>query len=250
MQTSFRKRLLDKEKMIGTLLTLPSPEIAELLSKAGFDWLFIDMEHSSITLKDAQAMIQAASPYAYCIVRVPGNDEIWLKRVLDIGPSGIIIPQVNTMEQAEYVVKFSKYPPMGRRSAGISRAHGYGLDFTRYIEEANEDIAVIVQCEHKESIQNLPKILGVEGIDCIFVGPYDLSGSYNKLGKVDNTEIINGIETIQKTCVEAGMPLGIFGSKPEAVLPYSKTGFNLIAMGLDVLMLNQSAQYNLKKMRG
>jgi 2-dehydro-3-deoxyglucarate aldolase/4-hydroxy-2-oxoheptanedioate aldolase len=250
MQTSFKKRLVDKEQMIGTLLTLPSPEIAELLSKAGFDWLFIDMEHSSITLKDAQSMIQAASPNAHCVVRVPGNDEIWLKRVLDIGPAGIIIPQVNTMEQAQYAVKFSKYPPVGKRSAGISRAHGYGLDFARYIEEANDDTAVIVQCEHKESIKNLPEIIGVEGIDCIFVGPYDLSGSYNKLGKVDDTEIINAIETIQKTCVEAGMPLGIFGGKPEAVLPYSKTGFNLIAMGLDVLMLSQSAQYNLKKLKG
>ena len=228
--------------MVGTLLTTTSPELAELLSKIGFDWLFIDMEHSAIDLQDVQNIIRGAAPNAHCIVRVPGNDEIWIKRVLDTGAEGIIIPQVNTQEEAEKAVQYTKYPPHGSRSVGISRAHGYGVDFKAYTENANTDVALIVQCEHKEAIKNLPKTIKVEGIDCIFVGPYDLSGSYNKLGKTEDTEVLNAIETIQKTCVEAGMPLGIFGTKPENMLAYKKIGFNLIAISTDVLMLSESAR--------
>ena len=246
MKTTFRKRLLNKEPMIGTLITIPSPEIAELLSKAGYDWLFIDLEHSAISLVEAQHMIQAASPNTHCVVRVPGNDEIWIKRILDIGAEGIIIPQVNTMEEAKQAVQYTKYPPEGKRSVGIAKAHDYGLDFKHYIENANDDIALIVQCEHKESVKNLPEIINVDGIDCIFVGPYDLSGSYGKLGQVEDTEVVNSIETIHKTCVEAGMPLGIFGTKPETLAAYKKTGFNLIAASVDVIMLNSSVQRNLK----
>ena len=247
--TAFRKKLKDKKPMIGTLLTTPSPDIAELLSKSGFDWLFIDMEHSAIELQDVQNILRAASPHAHCIVRVPGNDEIWIKRVLDTGAEGIIIPQVNTVEEAEYAVRFAKYPPEGRRSVGISRAHGYGPEFKAYTENANEEVALIIQCEHKEAVKNLPKIIKTKGIDCIFIGPYDLSGSYDKLGQTEDPEVLNAIETTHKTCVEAGMPMGIFGTKPEGLLPYKKTGFNLIAMSTDVLMLHESAKKNLDKIK-
>jgi 2-dehydro-3-deoxyglucarate aldolase/4-hydroxy-2-oxoheptanedioate aldolase len=249
MTKSFKKRLLEKESMIGTLLTIPSPEIAELMAKSGFDWLFIDMEHSAIGIREAQQMIQAASPHAHCVIRVPGKEEAWIKKALDTGAEGIIIPRVNTVTEAMHAVRFSKYPPQGNRSVGISRAHGYGLDFKSYIKSANDDVALIVQCEDKEAVQNLPKILKVEGIDCIFVGPYDLSGSYGKLGMIEDNEVLSAVETIHKTSVEAGMPLGIFGTKPEVLLAYKKTGFNLVAIGLDAGMLTSAAQNLLQKMQ-
>lgn len=250
MNSTFKSRLKSDEKLMGTLLSLPSPEIAELLAKSGFDWLFVDMEHSTIDLKDAQRMIQAASPFAHCIVRVPGNDEIWIKRILDTGAEGIIVPQVNTKEEAEIAVQNAKYPTQGDRSVGISRAHDYGLSFNTYMRRANEDITLIIQCEHIESVKNLPAILQVEGIDAIFVGPYDLSASMGKTGQVKDKEVVANIEKIQSLCAEHNMPAGIFGGTPDAVKNYHHSGFNLVAVSIDMLMISQSAKKILSEMKG
>jgi len=249
MGKSFRQRLIAHEELLGTLLSLPSPEIAELLAKTGFDWLFIDMEHSTIGLKDAQRMIQAAEPNAHSIIRVPGNDEIWIKRCLDTGAEGIIVPQVNTREEAEQAVRFSKYPPQGKRSVGISKAHNYGITFNQYIQDANEEVALIVQCEAQEAIKNLPEILEVEGIDCVFIGPYDLSASMGKTGEVQSPEVVDAITSIQKQCNKKNMPLGIFGGAPEAVKKYKDEEFNLIAVGIDVLMIHNSAKETINKLK-
>lgn len=238
---NFRQKLLGKEILTGTLVTLPSTDTAEILSRAGFDWLFIDLEHSPIGLHDAQQIIQAASPFAHCVVRVPGNDEIWIKRILDIGAEGIIIPQVNTPQEARQAVNFSKYPPVGKRSAGIAKAQGYGSGLNEYIQQANEDIAIIVQCEHKESVRNLSEIIKVEGVDCIFIGPYDLSGSYGKLGQVDDPQILEAIETIKNKCIDSGMPVGIFGGTTESVKKHRSKEVNLVAVGSDALIMNAAA---------
>lgn len=242
MEKAFRKRLINKESLPGTLLSLPNPEIAELLSKSGFDWLFIDLEHSTIDVQSAQHMIQAAQSNAHCILRVPGNEEIWIKRCLDTGAEGIIVPQVNTREEAEQAVRFTKYPPQGKRSVGISKAHNYGITFNQYIQNANDDIALIVQCETQEAIKNLPEILEVKGIDCVFIGPYDLSASMGKTGEVQSPEVVDAIRSIQEQCSKKNMPLGIFGGTPEAVKKYKDEGYNLIAVGIDVLMIYNSAK--------
>jgi 2-dehydro-3-deoxyglucarate aldolase/4-hydroxy-2-oxoheptanedioate aldolase len=250
MKKSLIKALQDRQSLIGTLLTIPSAGVAEILAKSGFDWLFIDLEHSSIGLQQAETIIQAASPLSYCVVRCPSNEEGWIKRVLDIGADGIIIPQVKTREEAEYAAHYSKYPPMGGRSVGISRAHGYGIEFNEYMEHANEDIALIIQCEHIDAIENLPDILQVKGIDCVFVGPYDLSASMNKMGKVQDREVVDSIEYIRDKCTDAGMPLGIFGTSTDIVNTYKKQGFGLLAVNMDVLMLGKGANETLMDMRG
>lgn len=242
MQASFKNRLKNGETLVGTIITLPSPEVAELLSKSGFDWLFIDMEHSAITIKDAQRMIQAASEHAHCILRVPGNEEIWIKRSLDTGAEGIIIPQVNSKTEAEKAVNHSKYPPQGKRSIGISRAHDFGIHFTSYIEHANEEIALIIQCEHTEAVRNLPEILQVDGIDCIFTGPYDLSASMGKTGNLHDPEVTKAIAYIQQQCQHKNMPQGIFGGSTTEIKPFKNNGGSLLAVGIDVLMLSGSAK--------
>ena len=249
MEKSFRQRLIAHEELLGTLLSLPSPEIAELLAKSGFDWLFIDMEHSTIALKDAQHMIQAAEPNAHSIIRVPGNDELWIKRCLDTGAEGIIVPQVNSKKEAEQAVQYTKYPTKGKRSVGISKAHDYGLSFNKYMKNANEEIALIVQCEHKEAVDNLPEIVEVDGIDCIFIGPYDLSASMGKTGKFHDQEVIDSIAKIEQQCKAKNIPLGIFGGTSEAVKPYKNRGFTLLTAGIDVLMISSSAKEILNKMR-
>jgi len=242
MKQSLRKDLREGKSLTGTLLTLPSPEVAEILAKSGFDWLFIDMEHSAISLQTAQTIIQAASTQSYCVIRCPSNDEAWINRCLDTGADGIIIPQVKTQKEAEYAAHFAKYAPLGGRSVGISRAHGYGMDFNEYMERANEDTALIIQCEHIEAIDNLPSILDVKGIDCVFVGPYDLSASMNKTGQLKDPEVVNAIERISKMASESNMPLGIFGTAPEFVKAYKQKGFNLLTVNADILMLSRSAK--------
>jgi 2-dehydro-3-deoxyglucarate aldolase/4-hydroxy-2-oxoheptanedioate aldolase len=242
MEQSLRKDLIQGKSLTGTLLTLPSPGVAEILAKSGFDWLFIDLEHSAISLQTAQTIIQTASSQSYCVIRCPSNDEAWINRCLDTGADGIIIPQVKTQKEAEYAAHFAKYAPLGGRSVGISRAHGYGMTFKEYMERANEDTALIIQCEHIEAIDNLPAILEVEGIDCVFVGPYDLSASMNKTGQLKDPEVVNAIERIRKMASESNMPLGIFGTAPEFVKAYKKQGFNLLTANADTLMLSRSAR--------
>jgi 2-keto-3-deoxy-L-rhamnonate aldolase RhmA len=132
---------------------------------------------------------------------------------------------------------------------GISRAHEYGLSFHSYMKRANDDIVLIVQCEHKESIKNLEDILKVEGIDSIFVGPYDLSASMGKTGQVKDKAVVANIEEIQSLCAKHNMPAGIFGGTPDAVKNYHYSGFNLVAVGIDMLMISQSAKGILSEMK-
>lgn len=249
MKRSLRKDLLEGRVLTGTLLTLPSAEVAEILAKIGFDWLFIDMEHSSISLQQAQSIVQAAFPFSYCVIRCPSNEEAWIKRCLDTGADGIIIPQVKTKKEAQYAAHFAKYAPLGGRSVGISRAHGYGIEFNDYMQRANEDTALIIQCEHTEAIDFLPDILQVGGIDCVFIGPYDLSASMNKTGELQNQEVVTAIRRIRDMASQSGMPLGIFGIESEFVKSYENQGFNLLAVSMDVLMLGKSAKEIHNKMQ-
>ena len=138
MAVSFNERLRNEETLIGTIVSVPSPEVAEVLSLAGFDWLFIDMEHGAIDITAAQHMLQAADAVTPCLIRVPSQEEVWIKKCLDMGAAGIIVPHVNSADEARRVLAWAKYPPRGSRSVGIGRAHGYGPRFLDYMNRANE----------------------------------------------------------------------------------------------------------------
>ncbi len=234
---------------MGTILTLPSPEIAELLSQAGFNWLFIDMEHTSLGVKDVQRILQAVGKEFPCLVRVPAMDEAWIKKVLETGPAGIIVPHVNTPEEVEKILRWSKYPPKGTRSLGISRAQGYGLNLQEYMEKANETIAVVPQVEHIDAVENLESFVKVPGLSALFVGPYDLSGSVGKLGKVKDQEVQGMIQKVQTICSKAGIVTGIFGVDAEAVKPYIHIGYTLVAVGTDTSYISKSVQQALYSLR-
>ena len=133
MDDRFRAKLQAGELLVGTIVTLPTPEIAELLTSLGFDWLFIDTEHAPFDARDAQRLLQAAGRDCPCLVRVPAGDEVWIKKALDIGATGVIVPQVNSPERAAQIVRLCKYPPEGVRGVGIARAHGYGARFQDYV---------------------------------------------------------------------------------------------------------------------
>ncbi len=242
MKATFKTRINRQDLLIGTIQTLPSPEIAEVLCGAGFSWLFIDLEHGAMGIRDAQAILQAAAPQVPCLVRVPLNDEIWIKKALDIGAAGIIVPQVRTAEEAEQAVGRCQYPPDGLRSVGIARAHGYGDRFQDYMAAANDEVVVVIQIEHVDALENLPAILDVAGVDGIFVGPYDLAASMGKMGQPGDADVQKAIDRITAGAKQHNMPLGIFGATADAVKPYIDQGYALIAVGMDTLLLGRAAK--------
>lgn len=246
---SFAERLRKGERLIGTLVSLPSPEITEILAECGFDWLFIDAEHGAFNPQQAQSMLQAAGQCP-CVIRVPAGDDIWIKKALDIGAAGIIAPQVHTAEQAEQIVNYCKYSPDGSRGVGIGRAHKYGIRFEEYIETANKNTAVILQAESRQAIENIESITDINGIDAILIGPYDLSASLGKIGKVTDPVVRKAIKKVSAACQAKGIRLGIFGINAAAVRPYIDNGFTLITAGVDSLFIIKAATETLTEARG
>ena len=237
----FIERLRQNELLIGTMLTIPAPEVAEMVAKCHFDWLFMDGEHSPLSILDWQRMIQAVGGRCASILRVPCRDEADFKKALDIGADGIIAPGVNNAEAAMEVVNWCKYPPRGRRGVGLARAQGYGLDFAEYMESANDEIAVIIQAEHIDAVNNIESIVQVDGIDAVFVGPYDLSASIDRMGALDDPEVVAAIDKVFAACRDQGMPLGYFGVDAASVQACIEKGSNLICAGVDAGFVTRGA---------
>jgi len=249
MNDAFRTKLRDRKTLIGTIVSSTDPATAEVLAECGFDWLFIDAEHGPHETTDLLPVLRAVDHRVPCIVRVPASEEISIKKTLDIGASGIIAPQTNTVQQVESVVRYCRYSPQGSRGVGLSRATTYGLGLTEYVGSANENVAVIVQAEHIDAVENIEAIVKVEGVDAIFIGPYDLSASMGKMGQIADPAVVDAIDHVTKVCNAAEMPLGIFGVTAESVKPYLDRGYSLIVSGVDVLMMAHAAQGMLSVLR-
>jgi 2-dehydro-3-deoxyglucarate aldolase len=242
MKTSFRSRLSKGDFLPGTFLCLSSPEIAEIMVEAGYKWLVIDLEHSPAGVKEAEVMLQAVGQQVDCVVRVPLNDEIWIKKVLDVGATNVMVPQVNTVEDARRAVRFCKYPPQGTRSVGMARVSTYGARLQPYLQHANEDSAVIIQIEHIQAVSNVEAILSVEGIDAVFIGPFDLSASMGLIGQVNHPDVQAAIETVRKSCQAHHVALGIFVSNAKKASEYARQGFSLVGISTDAVILGQAAK--------
>jgi 2-dehydro-3-deoxyglucarate aldolase/4-hydroxy-2-oxoheptanedioate aldolase len=242
MTASLKDALRENKPLIGTLLTTASPEAAEVLALAGFDWLFIDLEHGSLSIQDAQRAIQAVAARCFTLVRVPDTTAENIKRVLDTGCDGVIAPHVNSASEVRQIMALAKYPPDGERSAGLGRAQGYGLNFADYIASANSQTVVVVQIEHKDGAANVNEILQVQGVDALFVGPYDLSGSMGILGQVSDPRVMAAINKVRAACAASNVPFGIFCAVAEQASSAIKTGARLVAVGTDLLHMANSAR--------
>ena len=249
MSTNLRARLQQGDLVLGTILSLNSPDIAEILSQVGFDWLFIDAEHSTLDPHDLKALFQAVGDSTPCVVRIPLLDEIIVKKTLDAGAAGLLAPQVNTAEQVEQFVQWGRYYPKGLRGLGFGRAQGYGLKVSEYLEAANENILLSVQAESVEAVKNIESIVRVNGLDAVLVGPYDLSASMGLPGQIDHPDVKAAIQHVADICKGAGMPVGIFGMTAEAVQPYIEQGFRFIVAGVDTVMLGNAAHQLLHQLR-
>lgn len=238
---TFRQRLKEHEMLVGTVVTLAAPEVAEVLSAAGFDWLFIDAEHSPLDASAVQHMLQGAGSTP-CLVRLARGDEVSIKKALDAGATGIIVPLVNSAEQAAQMVSWAKYAPLGTRGVGVGRAHGYGFAFQEYVSRANDETVVVVQAEHIDAVNNIEAIVQVPGVDAVLIGPYDLSASLGRLGEVTHPDVVAAIDRVTQACRTAHMPLGIFGLTPDAVRPYIERGYTLLAVSVDTVLLGTAAR--------
>ncbi len=245
---SFADRIRNGDLLLGTVISIRSAEITEVLAQVGFDWLFIDAEHGGFDPHDALPLLQAAGNCP-CLIRVPAHDEIWLKKALDIGPAGIIVPQVNSAKEAQKVISLCKYPPVGTRGMGVSRASQYGLNLAEYIETANSKTAIVLQAEHKTSAMNIEKIVNVEGIDAILVGPFDMSASFGKPGQLSDPEVLSAIDSITEVCKKADVTLATAVAGAVDAKKYIEKGYTLVSSGVDSLHLINSARQSLVDLR-
>jgi len=244
--------LIKKNISIGSWITLGHFSIAEIMANAGFDWLCIDLEHSVIDYYEAEQLIATIESNG-CVpyVRVGANDPTIIKRVLDAGAKGVIVPMVNTPEDAQKAVNASKYPPKGNRGVGLARAQGYGFSFDEYAKDINDQIKVIAQIEHYEGIANLDKILKVNGIDGTIIGPYDLSGSIGFPGQYDKLEVKELLDDYERICKKLSSPLGfhVVPADHTLVIDKIKTGYTFIAFSLDTVFLGSQCRNEMKKLK-
>jgi 2-dehydro-3-deoxyglucarate aldolase len=250
---TLKEKLHRNELTIGSWITLGHSGVAELMAKTGgFDWLVIDIEHSAIELTDVQEMLQAIElGGVQPLVRLTSNDQNQIKRVMDAGSHGIIVPFVNSKEDAEKAVQSVYYPPLGLRGAGLARAQGYGASFQDYRQWLEKNGVIIAMIEDKKAVENIDEILAVPGIDGYIIGPYDLSASLGVPGIFDNFQVIEVIQKILARGKVAKKPGGIHVVEPD--LRQLKTsiedGFTFIGYGMDIRFLDFICRDHLAKIR-
>ncbi len=228
----FKSKMLSGKTCIGTVITLTDPSVSELAGDVGFDFTWIDGEHSPNNITSIMGHIMALRGTDCApLVRVPWNEQGVIKPILDLAPAGVIIPMVNSADEAEAAVAACRYPSRGRRSCSPRRGWKYGAyNLFDYLKASQNDPMVIVQIEHIDAVKNLDEILRVPGVDSICIGPYDLSGSMGIMHQMDNPEINRILEEICVKTLKAGVLLGMAAT---SYFPWEKHGVNWVAMTSD-----------------
>lgn len=237
---------------IGTWLTLAHPALAEMAARAGFDWVAVDLEHSSITLRECEDLIRVLDLAGTTpLVRLTANDPDLIKRVMDSGARGVIVPSISTEEEAQLAVEAVHYPPRGRRGVGLARAHGYGADFAGYMKRLGREAVVVAMIENAQGVENAERILGVPGVDAYFLGPYDLSASLGVIGRTSHPKVEKAIAKVRAAAKKAGKPGGLHVVEPDpaALKRRIKEGFKFVAYSLETRIYDVSVRAALRAAR-
>ena len=240
------------KKSVGSWITINHPSVVEIMADAGFDWLCVDMEHSVTDYFEAQQLILTIqSKGLAAFVRVGENNDRIIKRVLDAGADGIIVPNVKNKDEALKAVNSVKYPPLGTRGVGLARAQKYGFGFEDYRDKKAKDIKLIVQIEHIDAVSNLDEILSIDSIDGSFIGPYDLSGSMGKPGDYNDIDVKEVLDKYEKIVKNYDKLIGFHVIQPNHELVKEKfnLGYNFIAFSLDTLFLGTLSRNEMKKIK-
>jgi 4-hydroxy-2-oxoheptanedioate aldolase len=242
-RNSFKQALRAGTPQIGLWSSLSSHYTVEVIAGAGFDWILLDMEHSPNDLENLLAQLQAAAPYpTTSIVRVPWNDMVSIKRVLDVGAQSLLIPYVCSVEEAEAAVAATRYPPAGLRGvAGTTRATRFGR-VKNYAKRAHEELCVLVQVETKPALDQLEAICAVEGVDGVFIGPADLHASMGFPGETSNPEVMPLIEDAMRRIRNSGRAPGYLSPVEADAKRMLAAGALFVAVGADVGLLARGAE--------
>ncbi len=238
MINTLKRKLECGQAVVGPFLTLNCPDLVELMGLTGFDFLIIDTEHGPMEAESIQNLIRAAELRGITpIVRVSDTRDVTILKTLDVGAHGIQVPQVNSREAAESVVRSAKYFPAGTRGAAMPRASHYGLlPLDDYLASANRETMVIVHCENRAGLSCIEEIASTPGVDVVFVGPYDLSQSLGFPGKLDTPQVASAVDRALKAAQGAGKPAGIFVTSTDEARMRLDQGFRYIAYSMDSLL--------------
>jgi 2-dehydro-3-deoxyglucarate aldolase len=251
---TLKLKLKNNELTIGSWITIGHQSVIEVLSNAGFDWLTIDMEHTTIDYSTAQTLINTIqSKGIAALVRVSKNDEVYIKRVLDAGCDGVIVPMINNAADAKKAVEYVKYPPEGKRGVGLYRAQKFGLNngFDDYKEWLTEYSIIIAQIEHIDAVNNIEEIISTPGIDGVIIGPYDLSGSLGIPGEFDDPQLLLALANFEIKCKENNFPMGYHIVEPDsyALNQKIKMGYSFLAFSTDALFMGKKAKFELDSLK-
>jgi len=243
LQNTLKRKLARGETAIGTWISSGSPNVVDMLRGLPFDWFLFDMEHSTIGIETVGRMIQVlnGSP-ATPLVRVGQVDQALFKVVLDSGAHGLVVPLVNTPEEAERAVSFCKYPPVGVRGVAAAKASDYGLSLANYIRTANDETMVIAQIETPQAVQNIAEIASVRGVDMAFVGPTDLTMTMGLLDDRSNPRVAEAMVAVVKACREAGKPAGVMAATLDEARLAVERGFRFVSLGTDMRLTTMGAR--------
>jgi len=242
-RNAFKHALRAGRPQIGLWSSLSSNYTVEVIAGAGFDWILLDTEHSPNDLESLLTQLQAAAPYATTpIVRVPWNDMVTIKRVLDVGAQSLLIPYVSTAAEASNAVAYTRYPPQGQRGvAGTTRASRFGR-IRDYARRAHEELCVLVQVETQQGLESIEAICAVEGVDGVFIGPADLHASLGYTGETANPKVVPVIEEAIRRIRKAGKAPGILTPVEADARRYLECGALFVAVGADVGLLARGAE--------
>ena len=249
---SLKTRLASQELTIGSWITLGHPSIAEIMAKAGFDWLVLDTEHSVLELSEVQAIIQVLDGQKCpSIVRLTSNHPDQIKRVMDAGASGIMVPMIKSAEDARAAVNAVYYPPEGTRGVGLARAQGYGSTFQAYRQWLHDNAVIIAMIEHIQAIENIDAILSTPGIDAYIIGPYDLSGSMGRPGELEHPDVQAAIRQILQAGIRHHKAGGVHVIEPDPAMLQQRIGqgFTFLGYSLDIRMLDSLCRNHLNIIR-
>ncbi len=236
-----KEKLCKGEVSVGSWISLGNCAIAEILARAGYDWLVIDLEHSVISIEKVGDLIRTIDLCGVApLVRLTSNNPDQIKRVMDAGAHGVVVPMTNTKKDALKAVAATRYYPKGNRGVGLARAQGYGTTFAEYHDWQKNGPLVIVQIEHIDALEQLEDILSVDGVDGYFIGPYDLSSSMGIPGEFENPKFIQAVDHIRRVGKDLGCPSGIHVVEPDTskLEKTIRQGYTFIAYSVDIRMLD------------
>ncbi|MEJ7930066.1 aldolase/citrate lyase family protein [Ramlibacter sp. AN1015] len=246
----FRERLKQSVAPLGTWLMSGTASTAEAMGRAGFDWLLLDLEHVPIDEREALGILQAvAGTNAAAVTRLAANEPVLFKRALDMGAQTVMVPFVDSADDARRAVSYAKYPPEGIRGfAAVHRASGYGTA-KDYPRRANDSVFTIIQLETPKAIAALEEIAAVPGVDALFLGPGDLSASMGHIGNIAAPQVQDAIRDVAARCRKVGIPCGIVGPTPEMVSSFVSLGYSFVAVASDMGMMMRQATAFIEALR-